>query len=162
MSVYDYQTNKNHKVPNYMLKAWEFMRKQCRIKTRKEVLDENDTSLLIHFGDNDVYAVEGMTDYGKNEKYVDNKKNNSKWESDSYSVRRFFEVLVAKLIEMKKIDPKNQEFLKAWLVPDDHWWKNTNDDRKCRNSFLENESEASTNEIADELVNDVEYCMHEG
>ena len=162
MSIYDYKTNKNHKVPNYMLKAWEFMRKQCRIKTRKEVLDENDTSLLIHFGDNEVYAVEGMTDYGKNEKYVDNEKNDSKWESDSYSVRRFFEVLVAKLIEMKKIDPKNQEFLKAWLVPDDHWWKNTNDDRKCRNSFLENENEASTNEIADELVNDVEYCMHEG
>ena len=71
-------------------------------------------------------------------------------------------MLVAKLIEMKKIDPKNQEFLKAWLVPDDHWWKNTNDDRKCRNSFLENESEASTYEIADELMNDVEYCMHEG
>ena len=75
MSIYDYKTNKNHKVPDYMLKAWEFMRKKCGIKTRKEVLDETDTSLLIHFGDNDVYAVEGMTDYGKNEKYVDNKKN---------------------------------------------------------------------------------------
>ena len=74
MSVYDYKTNKNHKVPDYMLKAFEFMRKKCGIKTRKEVLDENDTSLLIHFRDNDVYAVEGMTDYGKNEKYVDIKR----------------------------------------------------------------------------------------
>lgn len=71
-------------------------------------------------------------------------------------------MLVAKLIEMKKIDPKNQKFLEAWLVPDDHWWKNTKDDRKYRNSFLENENEASANEIADELVNDAEYCMHEG
>lgn len=164
MSVYDYKTNKNHKVPDYMLKAWEFMRKKCGIKTRKEVLDEDDTSMLVHFGDNDVYCIDGMTEYGKNENYAsDNEKKNSKWESDSHSGKRFFEVLITKLIEMKKIDPKNKKFLEAWLVPDDHFWKYSKDPRfKNRKSFLEDENMASVMEIVDEIDNNAEYCMHEG
>lgn len=149
-------------VPLFMSEAWKYMRAKLGIKTRKEVLDEEDSSILLHFGDNDVYAIDGFQESGKHEKYAsDEEKANAKYESDSYSITRFFEILVMKLIEMGKIDPKDKELLSCWNIPDDHWCKR-NDRYKDRKSFLENEDEASVMEIVDELVNNSEYCMHEG
>ena len=155
------ETQKEEKTPDYVLKFWKYLKKNLGIKTRKEVLSDEDSSIFIHFDDNCVYHVNGMTESGiddlDGEENLDDKKLSScKFKSESYSGWRFFEVLVTKLIEMKKIDPSNKKFLELWTVP-----KNLQE-YEGRSSYLDNPNEATSYEIASEIEERTEYCMHEG
>ena len=88
---------------------------------------------VVRFADNEVYSIKGMTDPGKNDDRFccsDNeraKAANSKWDSESYSSDRFFEILIKYFIEKGKIDLSKPEFLEYYdnVIPT---WKDIVDD----------------------------------
>ena len=114
-------------------KLIKYIKEKLGIKTMKEVLHDECCTLMIHFADNEVYSIKGMTDPGKNDDRFccsDNeraKAANSKWDSTSYSSDRFFEILIKYFIEKGKIDLSKPEFLEYYdnVIPT---WKDVVDD----------------------------------
>lgn len=156
---FNVETLKDEKTPDYVMKFWKYMKRNLGIRTRKEVLSDKDSRFFIHFDDNCIYYVNGMTDLGVDEviddKESDDKKLSScKFKSESYSGQRFFEVLVSKLVDMKKIDLSDEKFLKLW--------NSSKNNQEHEENHLNRSDSVSLYDIALEIENRSEYCMHEG
>ena len=129
----------NRKIDKYIYRTVpggaEFIkrvRKNLGIKTMKEVLHDKDSTFMFHFGDNDIYEINGMTEPGRADEneYNTEKENekirNSKYESESYSAKRFFEILIGYFVEKGRIDLSDPGLLDYWKIDekDDRYKKN--------------------------------------
>lgn len=164
-STYDRKTDKHTYKPfpggAAMIKH---IKRALRIKTMKEVLHDKRCTLMIHFDDNEVYNIKGMSDYGKADAKdyrsdEDNAKcEASEWDSKNYSADRFFEILIKYFINKGKIDLTNPEFLAYWEVRDDDtWFKKNYPDAKY---YLE-DGKATWKDVVDDCLNH-NTIMHEG
>lgn len=86
-------------------------------ETMKEALHDDKCTMMIHFDENEVYNLKGMSD-------EDDEK--SKWDSYDSSSDRFFEVLIKYFIEKGKVDLSDHRFLDGKAT-----WKDVVD--KCLN-----------------------------
>ena len=164
-STYDRKTDKHIHTPfpggAAMIKH---IKRALRIKTMKEVLHDKRCTLMIHFDDNEVYNIKGMSDYGKADAKdyrsdEDNAKcEASEWDSENYSADRFFEILIKYFINKGKIDLTNPDFLAYWEVKDDDtWFKKNNPDAKY---YLE-DGKATWKDVVDDCLYH-NTIMHEG
>ena len=140
------------------------VRKNLGVKTMKEVLHSNDCTLMIHFGDNDVYEINGMTEPGRSEekKYNTEEENekirNSKYESESYSAKRFFEILIGYFVGKGKVDLSDPGLLNYWKVDEkDNWYKKNHPGKKY---YLDG-AVATWQDIYDDMLK-CNAIMHEG
>lgn len=165
-SRYDYKTKKyKRKTFNGGADIIRHIKGRLGVKTMKEVLHGEDCTMMIHFDDNEIYNIKGMSDYGKaDEKFYKDKNTikkckKSKWDSSMCSADRFFEILIKFFVEKGKIDLKNKDLLEYWKVQDnDNWYKKEHPSKKY---YLDSESTATWKDIADDMF----YCnaiMHEG
>lgn len=101
----------NKDMPDYVKKTILECRKKLEIKSADEVLlDDPNVTIAIHFGDNEIQALNGMGDESNDD---------HRFESDPYSAERFIELLFNWLVKHNKIDPKKKELLERYpLVPD--------------------------------------------
>lgn len=146
------------------VKLVRYMKEKLGIKSMKEVLHDEHCTLMIHFADNEVYSIKGMTDPGKGDErhcYSDSeraKAANAEWDSQCYSADRFFEILIKYFIEKGKIDLSKPEFLEYWKVADDDdWYKRHNPNKKY---YLDNDT-ATWKDVVDDYLN-YNAVMHEG
>lgn len=166
---YDKSTDKwNRTILPDAAKFVKLIKDKLGIKTMKEVLHNEMTTLLIHFDDNEVYSLIGMTDEGQagvrdyNTAEENEKCKASKWESDMYSRDRFFEVLIKYFIDKGKVDLSDPGLMEYWLVPEDHWWKTDERSKhKDKKYFSESDDHVTWKEVADEMLYD-NTIMHEG
>ena len=140
------------------------IKEKLGIKSMKEVLHDKDCTLMIHFDDNEVYSIKGMDEPGKKDErhcYSDSERAlaaTAKWESESYSADRFFEILIKYFIEKGKIDLSKPGFLEYWAVDDtDEWYKTHNPSKKY---YLGNDI-ATWKDVVDDCLN-CNAVMHEG
>ena len=161
----------NRKIDKYIYRTVpggaEFIkrvRKNLGIKTMKEVLHDKDSTFMFHFGDNDIYEINGMTELGRADenKYNTEKENekirNSKYESESYSAKRFFEILIRYFVERGKVDLSDPGLLDYWKINEkDNWYKKNHPGKKY---YLD-----GTTATWKDIYNDMLKCnaiMHEG
>lgn len=139
---------------------------KLKVKTMKEVLHDENCTLMIHFDDNEIYSIKGMSEPGKKDSHYccsDSEKAkaaNAKWDSESYSADRFFEILIKYFNKKGKVNLADPEFMKYWLVPEDHRWKR-DEKHKDRKYFTETDDAATWKDVVDDML----YCnsiMHEG
>lgn len=140
------------------------VRKNLGVKTMKEVLHSNDCTLMIHFGDNDVYEVNGMTEPGRadekeyNSEEENEKIRNSKYESESYSAKRFFEILIGYFVEKGKVNLSDPGLLDYWKIDDkDSWYKKNHPGKKY---YLDGAA-ATWQDVYDDMLK-CNAIMHEG
>lgn len=144
----------------------KFIKNKLGAKTMKEVLHDKNCTLMIHFDDNMIYHVLGMSEKGKMDEseYLNDEHNekckNSKYDSSSYSAQRFFEILIKYFITKGKINLADLNFMEYWLVPENHWWKNDKN-YKNRKYFCETDKSASWKDVYDDMLN-CNAVMHEG
>lgn len=132
------------------------------IKTMKEVLHDKNTTLMIHFDENEIYNVRGMDETGKADVGSKKKQSECRWESRFYSRERFFEILINYFIEKGKVDLADPDLLSYWLVPEDHWWKtDERSNRKDKKYFTKSDKAATWKEVVDDMLHD-NSIMHEG
>ena len=141
-----------------------YIKQQLKVQTMKEVLHDKHCTLMIHFDDNEVYKIKGMDEPGKQDDkycYSDSeraKAANAKWDSESYSADRFFEILIKYFISKGKIDLSDPKFLSYWEVRDDDtWFKKNYPDAKY---YLKNDV-ATWKDVVDDCLN-CNAIMHEG
>ena len=146
------------------VKLVRHMKEKLGIKSMKEVLHDEHCTLMIHFDDNEVYGIKGMTEPGKgDERHCCSdseraKAANAEWDSESYSADRFFEILIKYFIKKGKIDLSKPEFLEYWKVTDDDdWYKKHNPGKKY---YLDNDT-ATWKDVVDDCLN-CNAIMHEG
>ena len=161
----------NRKIDKYIYRTVpggaEFIkriRKNLGIKTMKEVLHDKDSTFMFHFGDNDIYEINGMTELGRADEneYNTEKENekirNSKYESESYSAKRFFEILIRYFVERGKVDLSDPGLLDYWKINEkDDWYKKNHPGKKY---YLD-----GTTATWKDIYNDMLKCnaiMHEG
>ena len=161
----------NRKIDKYIYRTVpggaEFIkrvRKNLGIKTMKEVLHDKDSTFMFHFGDNDIYEINGMTELGRADEneYNTEKENekirNSKYESESHSVKRFFEILIGYFVERGKVDLSDPGLLDYWKINEkDGWYKKNHPGKKY---YLD-----GTTATWKDVYNDMLKCnaiMHEG
>ena len=161
----------NRKIDKYIYRTVpggaEFIkriRKNLGIKTMKEVLHDKDSTFMFHFGDNDIYEINGMTELGRADEneYNTEKENekirNSKYESESYSAKRFFEILIRYFVERGKVDLSDPGLLDYWKINEkDNWYKKNHPGKKY---YLD-----GTTATWKDIYNDMLKCnaiMHEG
>ena len=161
----------NRKIDKYIYRTVpggaEFIkriRKNLGIKTMKEVLHDKDSTFMFHFGDNDIYEINGMTELGRADEYKYNtekeneKIRNSKYESESYSAKRFFEILIGYFVERGKVDLSDPGLLDYWKINEkDNWYKKNHPGKKY---YLD-----GTTATWKDVYNDMLKCnaiMHEG
>lgn len=99
-------------------KFFNTIKKKLEIHTMKDCSHYDDTTMLIKFGDNAVWTLNGMHDAGpeitldeydlRDPKRVEESKK-STWETEADSSDRFFEILFRELVVKKNIDIKNPE-----------------------------------------------------
>ena len=161
----------NRKIDKYIYRTVpggaEFIKrvkKNLGVKTMKEVLHDKDCTLMLHFGDNNIYEINGMAEPGwadENE-YNTEKENekirNSKYESESHSVKRFFEILIGYFVERGKVDLSDPGLLDYWKINEkDGWYKKNHPGKKY---YLD-----GTTATWKDVDNDMLKCnaiMHEG
>lgn len=166
LKYYDHSQKKYVSLPTGSKAFCNLVREKLGIKSMKEVLHDKDTTLMVHFDDNEVYNVRGMQDYGKadHSKFMydnDNVEcNSSAWDSPMYSKDRFFEILIKYFIDKGKINLADKDFMDFWLVPEDHWWKK-DQHYKDKKYFTKSEDTATWKEVVDDMLND-NSIMHEG
>lgn len=83
------------------------VRMRLGIKTAREIMHCDAAKWLFHFDDNYIWNLAGMSD------------DSSKHKTESYTIDRFFEVLLDKLVEMQKIKVDdeavlNEEYPMTW------------------------------------------------
>lgn len=163
--AHDHKTNISTEVkfPDGV-KLVRHIKEKLGVKSMKEVLHDKDCTLMIHFADNEVYGIKGMSDYGKHDARdyrtpEENKKcEESKWDSDTYSADRFFEILIKYFIDKGKVDLENPVFLDYWKVDDkDLWYKKNNPDKK----YYLKDDKATWKDVVDDCLN-CNVIMHEG
>lgn len=144
----------------------KFVKAKLGVKSMKDVLHGKDSTLMIHFDDNEVYNLAGMTEEGPADirDYMDEETKKkamaSGWESETHSEARFFEVLIKYFVKKGKIDLSDPNLMAYWLVPEDHWWKK-DAKYKDRKYFTATDAAASWEDV----YNDMLCCnavMHEG
>lgn len=144
----------------------KFVKDRLGVKTMKEVLHDADCTMMIHFDDNEVYELAGMTEYGPADvrDYLDDdekkKAMSAKWKSKMYSAERFFEVLIGYFVKKGRIKLSDPGLMEYWLVPDDHWWK-TEKKFKNRKYFTETDRAATCCDVYKDMLN-CSVVMHEG
>lgn len=140
------------------------VKKNLGVKTMKEVLHSDDCTLMIHFGDNDVYEINGMTEPGRadKKKYNSEEENekirNSEYESESYSAKRFFEILIGYFVEKDKVDLSDPGLLDYWKIDEkDSWYKKNHPGKKY---YLDGAT-ATWQDVYDDMLK-CNAIMHEG
>lgn len=167
LETYNYDKTSNKRIHNIFPGGAAFIKhiKRClKVKTMKEVLHDKDCTLMIHFDENEIYNIKGMSDYGKkdvkdyNTDEINNKCKDSKWDSANYSIDRFFEILIKYFIEKGKIDLSKQEFLEYWKVDDkDAWYKKDYPNKK----YYLNDDIATWKDVVDDCLHH-NSILHEG
>lgn len=139
-------------------------KRQLRIKTMKELLYDNGCTLVIHFGDNEVHNVKGMSEEGDEDVAgsAGKKRKKKKFKSEMYSARRFFEILIDYFVKKGRIDLSDPEFLEYWLVPEDHWWKTDKNSKYKNRKYLTIDGKTATwEDVYDDMLG-CNAVMHEG
>ena len=114
-------------IPEYIKKTVARAKKKIGIVTNFDVLQYSLSRFLFHFGDNEILSIEGMTvedidwlkehdakpknecsDWEDNEAIEARKFN---FETESYSMQRFIEILYRHFIKKGKIKADDKEFL---------------------------------------------------
>ena len=136
------------------------------IKTMKEVLHDSACTLMVHFDDNEVMNLKGMSEHGlRDKKYWSHNEaiakecEESGWESESYSADRFFEILIKHFVKTGKVDLSKPELLEFWKVSDDDTWYKK--DFPGKKYYLKDDSTATWKEVVDDMLN-CNAIMHEG
>ena len=168
LKKYNYKTKKYEKLPAGSKAFCKLVKDSLGVKTMAEVAKDKRTTLVIHFDDNEVYNIRGMAEPGKKDIYSwtsaeDKKKiKSSKWESESHSRERFFEILIKYFIDKGRVDLSDPGLLAYWEVPEDHWWKTDEQSKnKDKKYFTESDKHATWKEVADDMLCD-STIMHEG
>lgn len=167
LKTYTYN-NKTHRRTSVVFPSGtafiKHVKRSLKAKTMKEVLHDKDCTLMIHFADNEVHNVKGMSDDGKSDVRdyktpEENKKcEESKWDSKSYTADRFFEILIKHFIDKGKIDLSDPSFLAYWKVNDnDDWYKTQHPGQKY---YLEDDK-ATWKDVVDDMLNH-NSIIHEG
>ena len=140
------------------------VRKSLGVKTMKEVLHDKDCTLMLHFGNNNIYEINGMTWPGRADENECNTENenekirNSKYESESYSAKRFFEILIGYLVEKGKVDLSDPGLLDYWKIDEkDDWYKKKYPGKKY---YLDG-AVATWQDVYDDMLK-CNAIMHEG
>lgn len=140
------------------------VRRDLGVKTMKEVLHGKDCTLMLHFGDNDIYEINGMTEPGRvdekeyNTEEENEKIRNSKYESESHSAKRFFEILIGYFVERGKVDLSDPGLLDYWKIDEkDNWYKKNHPGKKY---YLDG-SAATWQDVYDDMLK-CNAIMHEG
>ena len=164
-TVYNHETRLTTEVmfPDGV-KLIRYIKEKLGIKSMKDILHDKHCTLMIHFDDNEVYSIKGMIEPGKNDErycYSDSERAlaaSAKWDSESYSSDRFFEILIKHFIKKGKIDLSKPEFLEYWKIADnDDWYKTHNPGKKY---YLDNDI-ATWKDVVDDMLNS-NAIMHEG
>ena len=141
------------------------IKEKLGVKTMKEVLHDKDCTLMVHFDDNEVCNIKGMADLGKaDSRYACSddertKASAAKWDSESYSANRFFEILIKYFIAKGKADLSDPALLDYWTIADnDDWFKKDHPDKK---TYLEDDSRAEWHDVLHDMLN-CNAVMHEG
>ena len=141
--------------------------KEClNVRTMKEVSHNKSCTMMIHFDDNEVNNIKGINDEGlaDDEEYRNDKIKKSitlnGWESESYTPKRFFEILIKYFVIKGKIDLSDSDLMNYWLIPDDHWCKR-DPNYKNRKYFTKTDKAASWEDVYNDMLN-VNAVMHEG
>ena len=155
------------KLPEDVKNVVKTVRKKLEIKTNLEVALDPESRFFIHFEDNLMSELEGFDEYGPKDlvgdgNYVDWLKKdypdaaNKKWTTEANSTARFMEILLNKLIEMKKIDVKDVELRKLYKGNFNKQWQEANPEII---SWLEND-EYNVNDFIKETI--ATFNPHEG
>ena len=120
--VYDPKTKKSKKkkVPEYLDRVVRELYKHYGVLTNHDVLMCDFSRFLFHFGDNDIFKINGTQLPSKDDKLYKNpkddweKQHNSKvkssiYETEPYSIQRVCEVLFNWLKEHKKLNGLKDE-----------------------------------------------------
>lgn len=142
-----------------------YVKKKLGVKTMKEVLHDKNCTLMIHFGDNDVYEIKGMTEPGQadekeyNTPEENEKIRNSEYESESHSSERFFEILIKYFVGKGKVDLSDPELLDYWKVDEnDDWYRKKYPNRKY---YRLNGNRATWKNVYEDMLG-CNAIMHEG
>lgn len=110
-----------------------FIRAYEEIYNMLDFLKMDDTTHLIHFQDNEIMRIKGFQEIPKEDWLSNYEKDNkedleasktSKWESETGSPERFWNILLLKFVEMSKMDFNNPILRKHiqdeanWIKPD--------------------------------------------
>ena len=140
------------------------VKKNLGVKTMKEVLHSNDCTLMIHFGDNYVYEINGMTKPGRadekeyNSEEENEKIRNSEYESEAYSAKRFFEILIEYFVKKGKVNLSDPGLLDYWKIGEkDTWYKKNHPGKKY---YLDGDT-ATWQDVYDDMLK-CNAIMHEG
>lgn len=94
-------------VPDYVKKIVKLAREKLCIRSADEVLLSDDTQFFIHFDDNMITSIKGISD-----------EQGKTYDSLAYTSNRFVEVLFNWLVEHGKIDPKDKGLLSLYPASD--------------------------------------------
>lgn len=83
------------------------------------MLLDNDTHLFIHFGENDIMSIDGIDEDSQKDSQDSKQGKDARFESPAYSCARFIEILFARLVELKKIDPIDPKLLEKYPLDED-------------------------------------------
>ena len=142
-----------------------FVKEKLGAKTMKDVLHSPDCTLMLHFGENCVYDVRGMSDPGRaNESEYGTEEENekarsSRWESEAYSAERLFEILIGYFEEKGRVDLSDPGLREFWRVPeDDDWFRKAHPGEEY---YLEGGRAPTWRDVYDDMLN-CSAVMHEG
>lgn len=105
--------------PEHIKETIREARRKLEIKKADEVLLDNDTHLFIHFGENDIMSIDGIDEDGQKDSQDGKQGKDVRFESPAYSCARFIEILFARLVELKKIDPIDPKLLEKYPLDED-------------------------------------------
>lgn len=163
LQSYDFKTKTHVSLPAGSKEFCRLVKEKLGVKSMKEVLHDDATTLMVHFADNEVSQINGMSDPGRDDNTDWNSSEvNGKWDSRSCSKDRFFEILIKYFIDKGKINLADKKFMEYWRVPEDHWWK-TDKESGCGSKmyFTESDETATWKEVVDDMLHD-NSIMHEG
>ena len=164
-SKYNRKTNKHiHRTVPGGAEFIKYVRKNFGVKTMKEILHGKDCTLMLHFGDNDIYKINGMAEPGwadeneYNTEEENEKIRNSKYESESYSAKRFFEILIGYFVEKGRVDLSDPGLLDYWKIDEkDYLYKKNHPGKKY---YLDGAA-ATWQDVYDDMLK-CNAIMHEG
>lgn len=102
----DHELEHENRLPENVKETIRDVRKRLKVETARDILKHEDAMCVVHFDDNYIWELEGMYD-----------EDSSKWKTEPYSAYRFFEVLLDKLVEMRKLKLDDAEVLNK-IYPD--------------------------------------------
>lgn len=105
LGIYNRETQKHENIPQHLIdtinQAWD----KCGIVNVDECLKLPFSKFFIHFGDNDLWCCSALQEMSESERKHLSDTNcevSNKWTTESYSIDRFYEVLIDTLA--KRID----------------------------------------------------------